>query len=371
MQEDVTELLQRQRAFWHREKVDRPLVTIVRYKPLVHRRLPLADGTVSEGDIELRPEMVNPETFLNLEARRAEAGRLSLGGSFSVRSAFQRIPWVEAIIGCPIWADQNSGSMWSEAFLDGSAGDALAGWQGFHFSEDNPWYRKLLDLTRLLVQRNDGSYLVGHTLMRGPIDLFRAAVGDAAMCLALYDTPDKAREMMAAAADVFVAVAKGQTALIPPFHGGYCSQFGIWGPGTVVRTQCDMSSIISAEMYRDLVLPYDVQICRQFDYSVIHLHSGFLHTVDALLEPEVPMAIEVALDTGSTPVTVRDLVPTFRKILARKPLLVEGRLTADEFALLMESLPPRGLFIAAQIEEEEWPKMRPWLERFGGGPAAR
>ena len=349
----VEELLQRHTAFWRREKVDRPLITVRPFAPLTHRRLPLADGTTTEGDVELKPGMINPDGINKVEQRRAAEGRLNLGGSFSARGAYERIPWVEAILGCPIWADSDSGSIWSEAYLP----DARAP-HSFDLSEKNLWFQKLKDAVRYLVEHNDGSYLVAHTLMRGPIDIVRAIIGDVPLCLEVLDDPAGIRDLLEEVTPLFVQIGKAQTALIPPFHGGYCSQFGIWAPGTVVRTQCDMSSTTSASIYAEQFLPYDERICREFDYSVIHLHSGFLHTVDAILERELPMAIEIALDTGSTPVTTRDVVPIARKILERKPLLLEGQMSAADLAYVLANLPAAGLYVCAYIPEEELPAAR-------------
>ncbi|MHB1132181.1 MAG: uroporphyrinogen decarboxylase/cobalamine-independent methonine synthase family protein [Chloroflexota bacterium] len=344
----VEEMLQRHSAFWRRERVDRPLVTLRPYTPLAHKRLPLADGTVSAGDIQLKPEMIEPARMDALEQRRAQAGRLLLGGSFSARGPYERIPWVEAILGCPVWADNNSGSIWPESRLTGVRAP-----HQFDLSLANPWFAKLLEATRRLVAANDGSYLVAHTLMRGPIDMVGALVGDVEMCLAVMDDVEGTRALLEEVTPAFIAIAKAQTAAIPPFHGGHCTQFGVWAPGTVVRTQCDMSSVTSARLYADLFLPYDERICSAFDYSVIHLHSGFLHTVDEILKRERPAAIQISLDTGSTPVTARDVLPIAQKIMTRKPLLMEGQIAVDDLAYLLENLPAAGLHIAANIVEAE------------------
>ena len=344
----VEELLQRHSAFWRREKVDRPLITVRAHAPLTHRRLPLADGTTTEGDIELKPEMIDPERINTVEQRRAAEGDLNLGGSFSARGAYERIPWVEASLGCPIWADNNSGSIWSEAYLP----DVRAQ-HTFDLGEKNLWFQRLKDATRYLVEHEDGTYLVAHTLMRGPIDMVRAIIGDVALCYGVMDDPSGIRDLLEEVTPLFVQIGKAQTALIPPYHGGYCSQFGVWAPGTVVRTQCDMSSVTSAQIYAEQFLPYDERLCREFDYSVIHLHSGYLHTVDAILERELPMAIEIALDTGSTPVSTRDVAPIARQILERKPLLLEGPMSAADLGYVLANLPAAGLYVCAYVPEEE------------------
>lgn len=345
MADNLPELLERHRAFWHREKVDRPLVAVKPYAPLAPKYIPLRDVQWGTEDLCLEPAMFDPHTIANAEQWHNKPGQLRLGDSFSLRQPYVRIPWVEAMLGCPIWADRESGSIWSKAYLP-SAG---AG-RGIAIDPNDPWLRLLLDITRLLVEEDDGTYLVAQTLMRGPIDMVRAVLGDEAMCLAIYDDPEALRQLLSVTTEAFIAVAKAQQALVPPFHGGYASYYGIWAPGTVVRTQCDMSSALSAKTYAELVIPFEDRICREFDHSIIHLHSGYLHTVDELLDAELPEVIQIALDTGSTPVTTRDLVPICRKILGRKPLIIEGHMSRADFEYLLESLPPHGLYIIAMLE---------------------
>ncbi len=345
MGNSLAERLQRHRAFWHRESVDRPLVAVQTYKPLAFKQVPLEDSAWAGGrEVRLQPEMLDVRKFAHVEHWFSAADSLAMGDWFSVRGPYVRVPWMEAILGCPIYVDRDSGSMWSEPFLK-----SPTEWSGFRLQPDNPWFRKMLEFTRLLVEENDGTYLVGQTLMRGPIDMVRALFGDQETCLALADYADEMRAIFEATTDAFIAVAEANQALIPRFHGGYCSYFGIWAPGTVVRTQCDMSALLSPQLYAKAVLPFEEKVCRPFDYSVIHLHSGFLHTVDALLEAELPTAIEIYLDTGSTPVQTRDLIPICRKILERKPLILEGPMTEADFACVVESLPPRGLALGPLI----------------------
>ena len=349
MSDNLAELLDRHRAFWRREKVDRPLVAVKPYAPLAPKYIPLRDVQWGTEDLRLEPAMFDPRTSANIEQWHNHPGQLLLGDSFSLRQPFVRIPWVEGILGCPIWADRESGSIWSKAFLpNASAGHDIA------IDPDDPWLRLLLDMTRLLVEENDGTYLVAQTLMRGPIDMVRAVLGDEAMCLAVYDDLEALRRLLSVTTEVFIAVAKAQQAVVPPFRGGYASYYGVWAPGTVVRTQCDMSSVLSPKTYAELVIPFEDRICREFDHSIIHLHSGYLHTVDALLDAELPQVLQIALDTGSTPVTTRDLVPICRKILQRKPLIIEGHMTRDDFEYLLESLPARGLYIIAMLEEPSY-----------------
>jgi hypothetical protein len=148
--------------------------------------------------------------------------------------------------------------------------------------------------------------------------------------------------------DTFIEILHAQLRRIAPVAGGYMSPFGIWAPGTVVRTQCDATAFLSADHYAEWFLPYDEQICETVDYSIIHLHSVSLHTVDALLAVERPHAIQVTLETSPPGPTLEEMVPIFRKALGSKPLLLEGPLTERELEWLWDVLPNDGLAINAR-----------------------
>lgn len=174
------------------------------------------------------------------------------------------------------------------------------------------------------------------------------------MCLAIYDSPEALRDLLDVCTDVLARVIKEQLEIIPPFHGGYCCVYGIWAPGLIGRSQCDMAAILSPRVYAEMVLPFDQRIFQEYEYSVIHTHSSFLHVVDALLESEHPRAIQIALDGTFDGSSIRNIVPACKKILERKSLIIIGRISAADFEYMVENLPPHGLFVHAALDEPEF-----------------
>ena len=356
---ELSRILKKHTAFWKRDMTDGPLLNMLEVSsasalsPLESIEMPLADGTVARRSMPLKPEMIDPRLILDFEefpTRAARAGEQMKGvidGLFIRRSPVWKMPWVEAILGCPVVFGADAGSIWSQPYLDHpSQVDKIPP------LDNNLWLDKLLEYTQALVEDSKGEYQVAQCLMRGTVDLVAALLGNYQTCASIYDHPKELRRLTEHCANVFVKVAKAQEALIPEFHEGRVTSFGIWAPGTVVMTQADASASMSAKIYEEFFLPYEIEICKQFDFSTIHLHSGFLHTVDVLLKPDYPMAIQVALDTGSTPITVHDLIPTFQKVLDRKPLLVMGIMTSRELEEMHEKLPDNGLYISALIKDD-------------------
>ena len=335
-------LLERHAAWWQREA---SLCTVRQSSPLGALWLPLADGTDATEDVDLTPGMLDLD---RLAGTLLAPGPIEVHGDrFRVAAPYSRVPWVEAILGTPIRATIQGGSMRTDAFVE-----SWAEWEEDATHRDGRWFDLLMRLAELLVQRSGGRYAVAQTLMRGPSDLAEAVLGPELMCLSMYDHPRSLRRFLDEATSTFIEILRAQLARIVPVAAGYVTPFGIWAPGTVVRTQCDATAFLSGAQYAEWFLPYDVRICEAVDYSIIHLHSCSLHTVDALLAVERPHAIQVTLEVGTGMPSLEEMLPTFRKILTSKPLLIEGKLSADEVSWLQDQLPAGGLAIT--VRQTDW-----------------
>jgi hypothetical protein len=202
----------------------------------------------------------------------------------------------------------------------------------------------------MLAERSAGRRAVAQTLMRGPSDLAEAILGPQLMCLSMYDHPKELRAFLETVTEAFITILNAQLERIPRVDGGYVNPFGIWAPGTVVRTQCDASAFLSPAQYKEWFRPHDERISEAVGYATIHLHSGSLHTVPALLEVERPQAIQITLDPEPSAPPTLSLIPTFRRILEVKPAIVDGPLTPDEVRILEQELPADGRCILARHE---------------------
>lgn len=338
--------LKRHAAFWVRGEVDRPLIGAGAkgsYFPLraLRTMLSIEDGLIT-------PEMIEVGPFLDyIEGQFSNEGVL-LGDLFWSAYPWVAIPWMEAILGCPIRISKESDSLWSEPIL--------TDWEqvaDIRFSPQNEWLSKLLELTNALVENSKGRYPISQTLMRGPSDMMAALRGPERLCFDLYDYPDEVGRLAEICTDIWIEVNKMVLNLIPDFQGGYCSGLmQVWAPGQSVVFQEDASIFFAPTMYRKFLLPCDRRIAENFEYPMIHLHSAALHVVDDLLEVDPLGCIQVAFDPSGP--SIEQLIPIFAKILERKPLLVMGvrsDLRPSDVEQIVSSLPAAGLCLLI-IEEE-------------------
>ena len=303
--------------------------------------LPLSDGTIATEDIDLEPDMIDVGRIVG--PSRGPGPIETLDDQFQHVDPYTPIPWVEAIMGVPIRTTIQGGSMRGR--------EHSASFKEWDFDADHfhiEWFDLLMYMVDMLVQRQGGKRAITQTLMRGPVDLAEAVFGPETMCLSMYDAPDDLHRFMDYAADLFIKVLHAQLDRIPRMEGGYVNPFGIWSPGTVVRNQSDATSFLSPDHYAEFVYPYDMRIWESVDYSIQHTHSSALHHIDVLLQNERPHAIQVTVDIQPTGPLVQQVIPTFQKILEKKPLIIEGWLTGDEVRLLQKELPADGLSITVR-----------------------
>lgn len=336
---EIENLLQCHEAFWDRGEASEPLVRLMppRWEPYRY------------DDMDVTPDKVDVERLTPDVGTRNIHKQLVQGSLLRTAVPFSRIPWMEALIGCGIHSGTGN-AMWPVPAL----GPNYEGMENIVPADDNPWLLKLVALAEALEAANDGSYIVTHTLMRGPSDMLSALLGDERMGLALYDAPDTINEILSRCAEAFIKVADAQFAVTPGFRGGRMAWgYGLWGKGRVIRFQSDSSSQLSPRMYARVILPHDRTIMKAFDRSIIDLHSaGTLHLHKVLMDTDELDAISVTLDRYENAPTVQELLPTFATILEKKALLVTGECTQAEADLMVRELPAAGLAINGHLTDK-------------------
>jgi hypothetical protein len=333
--ERASEILQAHAAFWRAEAGSRALVgvTLSPYFPLQAFKI-TSKGLLRHEDVDVAP-------FLDQMDAEFEASQLLGGDAIWAAAPFYGIPWMEAILGCPIYVGEDT--IWSKP--------PEWSWdQTAHLSPepDNPWLQKLLEFTAALVERADGRYAVGLTLMRGPSDIIAALMGHERLCLELYDHPGEMKRLAWECAEIWVHIANAQLALIPKWQGGYCQPSRqVWALGPCLETQEDASIMLGPTAFRELLLPGIKHIASSFEYPIIHIHSGALRISEAVLEVDGLAAIEVTVDVAGP--TLPELLPSLAKIQKAKPLIVHGTFDAVQMREALNSLRPEGLCLVSRV----------------------
>lgn len=344
-------LIARHEAFLKLEPVDRPLLGfwLGGYYPA--EQFPAGTTPWRDGQ-PLHPEDVSFLPF----AADYEALRLiheqARDDFFYVGSAYWGIPWMEAILGCPVFAA--AFNCRAEPCLESldAAGDQALDLDG------NPWFQILLRFTRDLVAAAAGRYPVCPPLLRGPGDCASAMLGGMPFVMGFLDDPDGIQHLLDRCSRTRLAVLHRLHELIPPWNGthaagGYPSK--VWCRRTVAYHQEDCAALLSPDLFRQFLLPIEREQCRAAELNFIHLHSSCLYPVDIVLESRDYGVLQINIDhPGASSPELLDLLPVLARIqTARRPLLLWGELTPREWRCLRNELSPVGLSLQPIMRRAE------------------
>lgn len=139
---------------------------------------------------------------------------------------------------------------------------------------------------------------------------------------------------------------------------------GSWS-GRILRMQEDASALVSPDLYDKFLKEEERRQAAAFPYNLIHLHTSSLFLVDRICTIEPLKCLQINKDAGK--ITVPQMIPYLKRVQERgKRLLVRGKLTHDDLALLRKNLSPAGLFLQIVVESATETKQvkdlfEPWL----------
>lgn len=360
--EHFQSLLARHRAFWQGAEENSYLRTTGVFAPSVPIGLPQRDGSVITHAECVTPDMVDPDSMID-EVERWDPDRLDatliaqgnylvsvgLGDILPNTRPFSKIPWVEAMLGCPLYMTE--GQLWNEHY----PGDPMEVIERGANLEHDPWFQLYLEFIRRLQTRIGDRYPVSaNTLLRGTCDLVAAVMGVQEAAMGWIDDPPMMARLMRVCTDALLLVIEAGYKVLQPVHGGYQSGYGILAPAPVVSTQADHSTLLSAKMYERQILPFDVEIIRSCPYSVLHLHNCGVHIAPLLVQVPELNAIEVALDPYPATDERRTYeTEMYQMILEHKSLVLDASLPSlEECDWLLAQLPKSRLCFNARFTPE-------------------
>jgi hypothetical protein len=353
---DLDEIYHRNNAFLNKDEIDRPLIGIHIWGPEYKRLYKETNKTITDKG-EINPDDIITENFLK-DVNRIIAMNEEIGGDvfWSVAPYFY-IPWMEAIIGCPVYSTETT--FYAEAYIDD--------WDNFFnkeidLSKNNKWLSKLLELQSALVEYLGLNYPVSSsTLLRGPVDMIAASLGQTRMPLELYDNPDKIEKACSLYSNVFIEVAKLQNEIASKskFNSNTLGAYGIWTKNVCQYLQDDAMASVSPNFYKQLILKNHAKIINNFYSIFYHVHPISLFVIDELLKMERVSIIELNREPEATGPTIVELLPTFRKIQENnKCLLINFTQSAvsldvfkEEVELICKNLSYKGLCIYAMVDD--------------------
>jgi len=339
----IEDRVARFRRFYQRTN-ERPLLGFFVGSDYPLRRYRASDSLPS--DRPLVPEDFSVAPYLD-DCDRLFDLHEACGGDFIwSASSFWGIPWLEAALGCPSFADHSTGSITARCPPAFAGPDTLPA-----FNPDSPWMRLAVEFLARMAKRSGGRWPIGTTRMRGIADLLSALYGGSDFILTMMERPEEVKEVCRKLTDFWIAFGRFQLDRIPLFHGGVGSfYYNLWAPAGTVWHQEDAAALLSPVLYDEFIREHDDRIARAFDGCIMHQHPTKFVPTDFYLEMPF-LALELHVDEGGP--TAKALHTVHVKILAEKPLVIWGDLSAQDLDWIFHKLPPAGLAVITVVASPE------------------
>ncbi len=294
----------------------------------------------------LSPDDIVVEPYLD-DCEQLFVEHEACGGDFIwSAAAFWGIPWLEATLGCEIFADHSTGSIYSEKPTDFSGPDSIPA-----FDTDNPWIQKTIAFLDKMAEKSQGRWPLATTRMRGVSDLLSALYGGTEVVFAMMEKPDEIQVVCKKLTDFWIEYGKLQLQYIPLFHGGIGSfYYYLWAPEGTVWHQEDATALLSPGLFQEFIGPCDRKITEAFSSCIMHQHSTGYVPVDSYLAMNFT-ALELHIDEGGP--SAEELYETHLKILDKKPLIIWGDTPEKDLDWIFQKLPVQGLAVITVVSSPE------------------
>ncbi|HCS73499.1 MAG TPA: hypothetical protein DIW17_06460 [Clostridiales bacterium] len=327
---DYEESKKRYEAFWNREIIDRPPVSITFQ----------AKHTVP---IPYKEYKNQRERWLDIEFR-AEAKAIALSNHVFYGDALP-IAWpnlgpeiFSAWCGCGYQFGENTA--WSEPCIN----DWKADGDKAVFNPEHPLFKTTIEFTNLLLKYGQGHFIVGLTDFHPGGDHLAALRDPQQLAMDLIEYPEAVKTKLETSQteffevyDIFYNILRSNGMPITSWTPLICD-------GRYYIPSNDFSCMISEQMFEEFFIPGITNECKFYERSIYHLDGpDALRHLDMLLDiPELD-AIQWVCGAGNE--GYARWVNVYQKIQkARKGIQLSINL--NELPLVLETLRPEGIWFS-------------------------
>ncbi len=237
--QDEAYLREKWLEFWTMENHDRPLMCI--YAPKA--------GAVP-APVPAPQRLEDRWTDMDYIIAR---GRENMKNTFYGGEAFPSLfadlgpDLVGAVCGCGIEFGKNTS--WAVHVVED--------WEKYppiRFNPENPWWKRIYEMTRRLAEDARGDYLVGMVDLHPGTDALVSLRGPQELCMDLFDCPEQLPPRIWEIFEVYKTMFQQLSALIAPCQQGSTNWMGIWHPeANWYPVSSDFSCLVSQEQYEEFV----------------------------------------------------------------------------------------------------------------------
>ncbi len=329
--DDWDQRLARQDAFWDCAILDRPVVCISLPKEVPECAPPAAKDYATLRDRWLDTERV-------VECARASVLNTEFSGDALPQIWPNLGPEVfSAFFGCEM--EFGESTTW--------AIPCLKDWADTHtlqFSEDNVYWRKLIEMTDTLLDAGKGLYYTGISDIHTGGDAIAAFRDPQQLNLDMLMAPDEVRALLARVNEAFATAVNFYFDKLQASGQAITSWMGIASTKRWLIPSNDFSCMISKEMFDEVFLPGIIEESENLEAAVYHLDGpDALRHLDSLLDVSGINAIQWVYGAGNGRAT--DWIPVYQRIQAAGKG-IQLAIEPDELDAIMENLKPEGVWMS-------------------------
>jgi len=139
-------------------------------------------------------------------------------------------------------------------------------------TDGNKWWQDLIDLVKKSAERSKGRYLVSVSGVAAVIDMLAYLIGNEELLLAMKDEPEKVIAARNAVVKHCAPTFDERFNISNECNDeGSIDWIGVWAPGKFITNQCDLSVMISPEMFDKFVFDELNAVCLMHNQGAYHL----------------------------------------------------------------------------------------------------
>lgn len=223
----------------------------------------------------------------------------------------------------------------------------------FQMKEDNAFFQKELAILKELSKEGMGKFFVSMPDNCGSFDGLSQLRGNVDLMLDMLDDPEPVKE--AGLALVSILKKTGDQFFDAIYENNDCGSvhgwMNTWCPGKHMQLQCDLSVMLSPDLYREFIMEELISTSEWLDRSIYHMDGiEQIRHLDMILSVPGINMIQWVPVAGQPPIT--DFFPEISRIQAAGRGLVL-QLKKKELAPVLENLSPKGLMIEIMDAESK------------------
>ena len=228
---------------------------------------------------------------------------------------------------------------------------------------DNPYFRKIEEMTYAALERCSGKYLVGYTDLHPGLDCAAAFRDPQQLCIDFLLEPDHVKKLIDLSSRDFHSIYNHFDSILKKHKQPSVTWMGIPSFGKMHIPSCDFATMISPEHFEEFILSVIKNEIKPMTHNVFHLDGkGVANHVEHILAlPEIN-AIQWVQGVGDD-LPIMQWVPFIKKIQkAGKSVVVD--LHISELDSFMKEVKPEGILLCIDAVPEIQPDIIRKVEKW-------